>query len=351
MSKNYYDILGVDKSASQDEIKKAYKKLAKQWHPDRFTSKSEAERIEAEEKFKEINEAYNTVGDENKRREYDNPMGGGFSFNGFPGFDFGGGGFSFNFGGGGFSGFGNDSGTDIDVTYKVDLKTIYEGAHEKEFTYMRKERCSTCDGTGLGNWKPCPHCGGKGKFVDRQVTRNGTHITTRICGHCGGTGGTGSGHCKECGGLGLKKKEHKTTVNIQADWLTKNGITINVPDEGDMAKSASGQNGALHVHIVHTYDDKKFVVRGYDIYEQVDIDWYDALLGCTKPITLPNGETVEATIPEYSEHMSVVKLVGKGIKYAPNSRGNYFVCVNVKFAKNLTESDRALIEQIKNGKQ
>ena len=345
-----YDILGVSKNASQDEIKKAYRKLAKQWHPDKFTKENESKRKEAEEKFKKISEAYETLGDEQKRREYDNPIGGGgFSgFNGFPGFDFGSGNFSFHFGGpGGFGGFGEDSGEDVDVYYEINLKDIYNGTHKKKFSYNKKVRCEHCDGSGKEEWHECPHCHGKGKFVEKRQTMNGTSITTRICPYCGGTGGTGTGTCHECHGTGFENKNTEIEQEIKVDWLVQGDITVKIPGEGSESKSKGAENGDLRIHIRQNYDRDKYVVRGFDICEQIYVSVFDALIGCEKEITLPDGSKTVVTIPECTPNGKSIKLYGKGIKKDNGYRGDYYVFVKLNMPTKLTNVQREILKKLK----
>ena len=346
-----YDILGVSKNASQDDIKKAYRKLAKQWHPDKFTKENESKRKEAEEKFKKISEAYETLGDEQKRKEYDNPIGGGgFSGfgNGFPGFDFGNGGFSFHFGGpGGFGGFGEDSGEDVDVYYEINLKDIYNGTHKKKFSYTKKVRCEHCDGSGKEEWHECPHCHGKGKFVEKRQTMNGTSITTRICPYCGGTGGTGTGTCHKCHGTGFENKNTEIEQEIKADWLVQGDITVKIPGEGSESKSKGGENGDLRIHIRQNYDKERYIIRGFDLCEQLYVNVFDALLGCEKEITLPDGSKTIVTIPECTPNGKYIKLSGKGVKKDNGYRGDYYVFIKLNMPTKLTNVQREILKKLK----
>lgn len=350
MDKNYYDILGVDKSATQDEIKKAYRDLAKKWHPDKFTKKSEAERQEAENKFKEISSAYEVLGDEQKRKNYDNPMGEGFGGfgHGFPGFDFGAGGFSFNFGGpGGFSNFGQDSGEDAEVIFDVKIEDIYKGAQSKSFTFNKHIRCKECGGSGKADWQECPHCHGKGKFVEQHRTMNGISMTTRICPHCNGTGGTGSGTCSKCHGSGMEYKQVTVDIDVRPEWLIQDGVTIKMEGNGHECKSKGGINGDLLVHIRHFYNTNKYLLKGYDIYEQVEIELTDALLGCTKELVLPDGSKTTITIPECTPHGKVILVPGKGMKLNAFTTGKYFVCVKLKIPTKLTDKQKELLKKWK----
>lgn len=348
---NLYDILGVSKNASQDEIKKAYRKLAKQWHPDKFTKESDAKRKEAEEKFKKISEAYETLGDEQKRKEYDNPIGGGgFNFgSGFPGFDFGGGGFNFHFGGpGGFGGFNQNSGENVDIIYEVTLEDIYKGTHTKKFKYSKKVRCEHCDGSGKSDWHECPYCHGKGVFVERRQMFNGTSVTTRVCSHCGGTGGTGSGTCSYCNGSGFEYKTVETEQQILAKWLAQgDGVVINVPGEGSESKLKGGENGDLEIHIKFKYDKNRFIIKGYDIYEQININVFDAILGCEKTIELPDHTTTTVNIPECTPNGKQILLRGKGIKNDIGTRGNYIVCIKIVMPDKLTNVQREILNNIR----
>lgn len=343
---NLYDILGVSKNASQDEIKKAYRKLAKQWHPDKFNG-DESKKKEAEEKFKKISEAYDTLSDENKRQEYDNPMGSG----GFSGFDFGGfsgSGFNWSFSGGGFNPFGqNSSGEDVNVVYDVSLEDIYQGKHFKEFTFSKKVRCKECDGSGKAEWHKCPHCDGKGIFVEKRRMFNGTSITQRVCPHCGGTGGTGTGTCSNCNGSGLEYIKKTLNQEIQVEWCINGNVTINVPEEGSEAKSKGAPNGDLHIHIRPTYDRSRFIIKGYDIWEQINVNVIDAMLGCTKTVELPDHTNIDVRIPECSGNGKVINTPGKGILMDNGSRGNYNVVIKLTMPDSLTNVEREILSKLR----
>lgn len=347
-----YSVLGVNKNASQEEIKKRYKELARKWHPDRFSKKSEAEQKEAEEKFKEISAAYDTLGDEQKRKEYDNPLGGGFGGRGFHGFDFGTGGFNFNFGGGNPFDMGSfeTNGDDAEVIFDVKIEDIYKGTQSKEFTFKQKVRCKECNGHGTEKWEECPYCHGTGGTVRKQQTPFGISISRTVCPHCHGTGGKGTGKCSKCGGTGFEYVDKTINVDIQYNWIVQDGLTVRIPGEGHQAKSVSGDNGDLHLHIRHMYDINKYRIspNGRDIYQKIDINWYDALLGVKDyELELPDHTKVTFDIPENSAPMRVVEVPNAGMKLSTSTRGKFYITLNYVMPT-LSDKQKEILKNIKN---
>jgi molecular chaperone DnaJ len=346
--------LGVDKSASQNEIKKKYRQLAKEWHPDRFNNKSDAEKKKAEEKFKEISEAYETLGDEQKRKEYDNPARSAFG-GGFPGFDFGDGGFSFHFGGpggfggfgNGFGGFGNSAGTDVRASINIDIKDIYEGRYKKTIKVRRNVRCKHCKGHGTEDFEECPYCHGEGVHVEQRRTANGIHTTQTVCSHCGGTGGVGSGTCHVCHGQGMAAEDHDVELDLPLQYIINDNMRVNVEGEGCESKQPGGQNGNLYVDIHHTFNTKRYQVVNGDLYEKVSVNVIDALLGTEIIVTMPDDSKLKVKVPECSENGKMLKLAGKGIKRQDGSRSNYYVCIQLKMPEQLTNKQKDLLKKIK----
>lgn len=351
-NKDYYEILGVSRSASEDDIKKAYKKLALRFHPDRLAGKSDKEKQEAEEKFKEINEAYSVLSDKDKRQHYDTfgTMEGmeGFQPGGSPfqGFDdlferFSG--FSDFFGGtrGGRSSSqrGPLPGDTIQVNLGVNIEEIFKGG-SKTFEYDIKARCSHCHGAGGEGVETCPHCHGTGMYTETKRTGFGMTTVSRPCPYCGGEGTTMKSKCSYCGGTGFERQHKTITVTIPKG--VDNGYSIRYPGSGCESKDPSGPNGDLIVNFVHKYDSNKYAIKGLTVYELVDIPYYDCILGGKKTIKLPSGENVEYTIPEYTQDGQQITLQGKGIHGA-----NYIIIVKVKLPTYVKQQDKELLQKIR----
>ena len=357
MAKDFYEILGVDKKASQDEIKSAYYKLAKKYHPDLNKSP------EAAEKLKEINEAYGCLGDAEKRKNYDqfgnaegNPFGagngaGGFDFSGFGNSGFGtGGGFNFNFDDlfSGF-GFGGESSqtrkktVGDDLALKINL-TFEEAALgcTKTFTFTRVEKCEHCSGTGAkgGKVSTCSTCNGTGQVRYTQNSIFGRIVNVGRCNECGGTGKVAKEKCDFCSGNGTVRKQRTITVTIPAG--IDDGQEMTIAGEGN-ANGSSTQKGNLYLRI-SVAPHKLLVRKGYDLYITVPIPFTTSLLG--GKITVPVvGGKVTIDIPELTQTGTVFTVKGKGIKKLKKlGSGDLYITVNIEMPKNL---DRATKEKLK----
>lgn len=330
--KNYYDILGVSKTASQDEIKSAYRKLAKQYHPDFHPGDAAAA-----EKFKEINEANETLSDENKRKQYDfeleHPgMGGGNPFGG-GGNPFGGGfgGFEdiFNmFTGGGFGGGGERStprGADIQQTIHLSFLDAIKGC-SKTVSYMRNEPCSACNGTGAKggtSYQTCSRCGGSGRVKFQQDTIFGRTIQVGACPDCGGTGKKIIDRCPDCKGKGYVRKETKFTINIPAgvdkdSSMRKRGF--------GQAAGGGGESGDLYLYF--QIEPHKLLRReDRDLYVTVPISYRTAVEG--GKIQVPGiDDTLELNIPECTPSGTKFCMRGKGVRTV-HGTGNLYVTVEI----------------------
>lgn len=368
-SKDYYKILGVSKDATDDELKKAFRKLAKENHPD--AQHDEASKKQAEIKFKEINEAYSVLSDKTKRAQYDR-FGSNFEQAGFGGQ---GGYYSNGFGGFDFSGFGNGMGVDIDLddilgsvfgggfgggfnsskkqgpTKGADLRYNMNISFEeaafgttKQINITRNEKCSTCSGSGAKpgtNPVTCDKCGGKGKVQTTQNTIMGTFSTVKTCDKCGGTGKVIPTPCETCSGKGTIRKTRKIDIKIPAG--IDNGQAISLRGEGDAGKKG-GPAGDLFV-VVNVLSHPIFKRKGYDIYAEVKVPYTKLVLGGT--IKVPTlEEDSEINIPEGTQVGSTFKLKDKGI---PNihgkGRGNIEYTINVDIPKRLNDKQREILKQ------
>ena len=353
-SKDYYGILGISKNASENDIKSAYKKAALKWHPDRHANESEDKKKEAEEKFKEIAEAYAVLSDPDKKRKYDTygtvddapDFSGGFS--GFPGFNFGGMGDIdaddiFNI----FRGRGSrgsraerhEPGATINMQLGVTLEEIYNGA-TKEVEYNIETRCGHCGGQGGHGLKTCPHCHGSGMITETRSNGWSTMQTSRPCPYCHGKGTTVDEVCKECGGTGIKK-QHKT-VKVTIPKGVQEGQHIKIDNAGYESKDPKGVNGDLIVTFVYQFDQTKYRINGSTLYELVDIPYYDVILGCEKEVVLPNKEKIKVKIPKCSSDGKQITIHDKGLNH-----GNYILVINVTYPTAVTSKEEKLLEDIK----
>ncbi|MBR5227994.1 MAG: molecular chaperone DnaJ [Clostridia bacterium] len=357
-SKDYYEILGVSKNATADEIKKAYRAKAKQYHPDMNEDKKAAE-----EKFKEASEAYSVLSDETKRAQYDR-FGSAFDSNGYAGygtgsgFDFSGfsnGGMGFDIDledilgsvfGGGFGGFksaknGPAKGTDLRYNMKLTFEEAVFGT-SKQISITRNEKCSSCSGTGAkaGSSKvTCDKCAGKGKVQAVQNTIMGTFSTVKTCDKCGGTGFIIKEPCEVCSGAGHVRKTRKIDVNIPSG--IDNGQAIALTGQGDIGKNG-GPNGDLFI-VVTVMPHKIFKRQGSTISFDKTIPFVKAVLG--GPITIATLEGEETfNIPEGTQPGTVFTLKNRGVP-SRGSRGNLEFKVQIEIPKKLTDKQRELLEQ------
>lgn len=358
MSKDYYNILGVDKKASDEEIKKAFRKQSLKWHPDKHVNDSEAQRKEAEEKFKEIAEAYGVLSDKEKRAKYDRfgsvdgPDLSGFGdfggmdadtiINIFAGKGQGGGFGSFggfgDFGGfGGFGGFGSRGrtqrqevitpGADKVFNMSLSIEDIFKGT-SKDLEYEVDVRCEHCNGQGGSGVENCQFCRGKGMVYETH-RQGGSVITNGYpCPHCHGTGKTVKEPCTYCNGTGFKKSRRKEKIDVPAGVIE--GQAIKIAGAGCESKSPKGPNGDLIIQFVYKIDKEKYAIlnKGFGpvVYEKIDIPYYDCILGADKQIKLPNGKTVKYKVKENTEQDDTIVLKGEGI-----DGNDYVLVVNITF--------------------
>ncbi|SEF74459.1 molecular chaperone DnaJ [Caloramator fervidus] len=354
MPKDYYAILGVDRNATDEEIKKAFRKLALQYHPDRNPGNKEAE-----EKFKEINEAYQVLSDPQKRAQYDQ----------FGTTDFSGQGFDFsNFGGfGGFEGFGGFSdifgdifgdffgtskkqksgpqrGADIEYTLNLSFEEAAFGA-KKDIEIFRYETCDICNGTGAKpgtSPRTCDRCHGTGQMKIERRTPFGSFVSITTCDKCRGEGKIIDTPCSVCSGRGKVRKKKIITVNIPAG--VDNGMTIPLRGEGEPGVRG-GPPGDLYLHI-NVKPHKIFKRQGSDIYCTIPVSITKAALG--GEITVPTLEGEEKyNLPEGTQPGTIIRLKGKGIpKLRSNSRGDLYFEIKVEVPKKLTERQRELLKKL-----
>ena len=355
--RDYYEVLGVDKNATLDDIKKAYRKKAIQYHPDKNPGNKEAE-----EKFKEAAEAYSVLSDADKRARYDKF--GHAGMGGQAGPDFSGGFGDLNdilnnlFGGGfgGFSGFGRgfggdegpsqrvSRGRDIRVRVKMTLEEIARGA-EKEITIEKNVPCSECGGKGTKNAsdiKTCPACHGTGQVKRVMNTFLGQSITYSTCQQCGGEGKVINNPCRHCGGTGLERKRETVKVKIPAG--VENGMQLTVRGAGHAAKN-NGVNGDLLV-LIEEVQHPELKRDGNNLLYTKIISVTDAILGAEVEIPCLDGK-YNVKIEPGTQSRTVVRLKGKGLPSLNSGTGDLYVKYIVWIPKKLSRDEKETLEKMR----
>ncbi|MFB6099834.1 MAG: molecular chaperone DnaJ [Candidatus Nanohalobium sp.] len=326
MAKEYYELLGVSEDASQEEIKKAYRKKAKKYHPD--SNSEEAD----EEKFKKINKAYDVLSDEEKRKKYDR-----FGKQGVEGHaqrgqrqaasnfqDL----FEEIFGGGGFGGQRGGrrqrKGKDLKMSTTVTLEDAYSGV-EKTFEVERKQQCPECDGTGseTGETDTCAECNGQGRVRKIEQSIFGRTQTVQECPECHGTGEVPEENCSECGGEGLKQQNETISVDIPAG--VRDGQRLKMSGKGH--ESRKGRNGDLYL-VVHVEEGEKIERRDQDLFTTLKVGAGDAALGREARIDHPEGK-LKIEIPSGTQPGQVLRVKGKGMPKRRKS-GDLYIKIDVE---------------------
>ena len=356
--RDYYEVLGVSKSASDDEIKKAYRKLAKKYHPDLNPGDKEAEA-----KFKEVGEAYEILSDSEKRARYDQYGFAGVDPNYAAGSGFGGGGFGggfggfdvdlgsiFNdfFGGGASSGNARRNGPRKGENVRASVTLTFEEAAfgcEKEVTASRIEDCQKCGGTGSADGSApdtCPTCGGSGVTRTERQTPFGAMQQQSTCTRCGGTGKVVKNPCPTCRGKGKVRRNKKISVKIPAG--VDNGQAVRVAGEGSVG-TAGGSKGDLLVE-VNVLPHSLFERDGSDVLCEIPITFVQAALGGELEVPTLDGK-VRYDIPEGTQTGTTFRLRGKGIPVVgyQNRRGDQYVTVTIETPKNLNKEQKELLKK------
>lgn len=350
--RDYYEVLGLSKGASDDEIKRAYRKMAKKYHPD--INKEP----DAEAKFKEINEAYEVLSDPQKKATYDQfgfaGMDGaqGFGGQGFGGFeDFGdifGSFFGGGFGGGSRrSNTGPRKGNDRFMQMRIDFMDAIFGRTEA-ITLEVDEPCEECSGTGArskSDITSCSRCGGSGTVTTQQRTPFGVFQSQSVCPDCNGTGKKILHKCSKCGGKGYEHKRVKLDIKIPAG--IQSGQQVRVPNKGERGING-GPNGDLYIEIL-VGRHKQFVRDGNDIRISIPISAVDAVLGCKIDVPTVYGD-VELTIPAGTQYGQQFRLKGKGVKSPRGQQGDQYVEVRVEIPTKITREEKDLYEKLRSKK-
>ncbi len=353
MAKDYYKILGVSRDATKEEIKKAYKRLAKLYHPDLNPGDKEKE-----QKFKEINEAYSVLSDDKLRQQYDQfgttenegfqAGNGGFGFKDF-GFDFDDifGSFSDLFGFG--PGFRQASGRkrkrvvrgeDIYKEITITLKEAVLGT-EKEIKVTFNEKCPACNGTGAKEVETCDMCGGTGYIQKTRRTPFGIFSTTTVCPKCGGTGQIIKEKCPVCHGKGYIRKEK--VIKLKIPEGVEEGTALRIPGAGNLADVP----GDLYV-IIHMKEDKTFKRKGDDLIYNLNLNIAEASLGCQKEIPLINDKTKTVKIHPGVQPGEEIRIRGEGVRNSETGRkGDLVIKINIEIPKRLTREQKKLLLELK----
>ena len=353
--RDYYEVLGVEKGASLDDIKKGYRKLAIKYHPDRNHGDKEAE-----EKFKEATEAYEVLSDDQKRPIYDQ-----YGFAGLDGMGAGGGASGYShaysdfsdifgsgfgdifenlFGGGGRSrsGYGrsNEPGQGASLRYdlEIDFKDAVYGT-KAEVRFSHEVACSSCNGSGCapgGSRKTCSYCNGMG-----QIGRSAGFFTVQQpCPTCSGTGKTIDKPCKNCRGTGIEQKSSRVTLTIPAG--VDEGKRIVIPHQGNAGRNG-GPSGDLIV-VVHIKDHKFFERDDYDLYCAVPVSISQAALGATITIKSLDDRSIDVKVPAGTQNGKILRIKGEGINSANGRKGDLYIKLMVQVPTKLTPAQKKILE-------
>ncbi|MCE9549310.1 molecular chaperone DnaJ [Candidatus Nomurabacteria bacterium] len=361
MSKDYYEILGVNKGASKEEIKKAFYKLAHKYHPDKKEGN--------EAKFKQVNEAYQVLSDDTKRSKYDQfgsgfenaqGFGGGSGFEGFDFSNFAGGfqngGAEFDFGnlndifsdfftGGGYGGGRREArrGRDISTEIQISFADSIFGTNRK-FLITKTSNCKTCHGSGAkegSKMETCKTCNGQGKIREAKRTILGTISSTKICEHCHGVGEVPKEACEKCKGKGVLRQEEEISVIVPAG--IRDGEMIRMTGMGEAVYK--GTAGDLYIK-VNVATHPVFKRDGSDLVMSLNLKLSDALLGAKYTIETLDGN-IEVTIPEGVSINEILRVRGKGVPASKSKRGDLLIKLNIKLPNKLSRESRKLVEELK----
>lgn len=352
--KNYYEILGIEKTASKDDVKKAFRKLAAKYHPDKKGGD--------EAKFKEVSEAYSVLGDDKKRAEYDmygrsyaggaGPQGG--QWGGFQGGFGGAQGFEFDlndifenfgdvFGGGMRGGRRSARGNDISVDIELSFKESIFGT-KRTLRIMKNATCSTCNGTGAkegAEMTTCSTCNGNGKIRETRQSILGQFATVRECTDCNGAGKIPKEKCKDCHGAGIRRTED--TIDITVPAGIEPGEMIRMTGRGEGVRGGTPGDLYVKVHI-----ERHLTIHRSDttLETVLHVKLSDALLGSTYTVETLDGP-ISIKIPEGVKHGEILRIKGKGVPVEGSHRGDFHVKISIDIPQNLSKTTKKLIEELR----
>ncbi|MBU6321270.1 MAG: J domain-containing protein [Patescibacteria group bacterium] len=359
MAKDYYSTLGVDKKASTDDIKKAFRKLAQKYHPDKGGD---------EAKFKEVTEAYAVLGDDKKRREYDAygqafPGGGpsagasgfgGFDFSGFQqaGSGFGGADFDIGdifgdlFGGRGGARGREPRGRDISIDLEIPFKDAVFGT-KRTVLLARVSTCELCGGNGAApgtELETCKTCNGSGRVHETRRSILGEFTSVRVCGTCEGSGKVPKEKCLECKGHGVRRREVEIGITVPAG--IEDGEMIRLPGQGEAVKA--GQAGDLYVK-VHVAPHKVFHREGANLVMTLPVKLTDALLGASVSIETLEGKTLEVKVPAMKRAEELLRVRGRGVPVdsSGSTRGDLIIRLEAALPHKLSHKAKQAVEQLR----
>jgi molecular chaperone DnaJ len=322
--KDYYTILGVDKTANSDEIKKSYRKLAKELHPDKNPNNKEAE-----ERFKEVSVAYEHLSDPVKKAKYDQ-FGHVSQRQQRPSYDF-------------THQRQVRRGENMNLLVKLTLEELYTGTI-KRYKYNRNEKCDICDGHGGSDSQECPTCNGMGFMVRMHNTPFGPATTVVPCRMCQSDGILYKKQCVPCKGSGLKTKEETIEITIPSGM--QEGMPVYMEGKGHAVKN--GVCGDLHIHI-QELPHKVFMRNGSDLKMTLKLTYSQLVLGDKIELETIDGGKIRVTIPEHSDVGATLKVQNKGMKdYNKETRGDVLINLGIDIPKQISETTRELLTKLKN---
>lgn len=352
-NKNYYEILGVDKTASDKDIKKAFKKLAVEYHPDKQQNKSEEDKKIAEDKFKEINEAYAVLSDKEKRQQYDRfgSVDGNMGFgnmediinhmrqNGFGGFN------PF----GPFGGYQQQiiKGGDCKIKLQCTIEELYNQV-EKKIKFKRNVSCPDCGGSG-GTTHTCKHCNGTGKFVERYQQGNITFQNESTCPHCYGTGKEIVDKCKTCGGKSVIQQSEVVSIPLNAQIIVNGyGVMQGMGHYPDYTTPNSKVIPGDLIVVLELINNGGFQIskNGCDLITEISVNVIDCILGCKHPLTLVNGKEILVNIPANTKHRNQVRIVNEGLPKLNGGRGDLLIIINQEMPTSLTDEQKNTLTEL-----
>lgn len=354
--KDYYQILGITEeekklkgSDFEKVIKPKYKKLCVKYHPDKWTNGTEQEKKDAEEKFKEIAEAYSVLSDSTKREQYDNPMSG-FKFSGFGDFN------PFDimdsFGFGNFGGFGRQNnkntikkGQSLRMMVEISLEEAYSGVNKK-IKYNAYETCDNCNGTGSdkdSTVETCPHCGGTGTIF----SQNGYVQTITTCQHCGGKGTWIKNPCSKCGGNGVVQKSREIDIKIPKGVDDGYAFEITGGGHAPIQSNGKGVNGDLLI-VIKVKEHDKFIRQGDNLMVQIEVPVLDAITGSKIEVDTINGTKLSCNIPKCVYDGFGLRFAEKGMPNIHNGKfGDMIGIIKIKMPKTISSEECDKINELK----